>query len=44
MIIGQVVDFLGIPDDVPAGVAKRMRRQPSPSTLLNLIGRGWVIA
>ncbi|MFE7458358.1 DUF5753 domain-containing protein [Streptomyces sp. NPDC057554] len=27
VILGQVVDFLGIPDDVPAGVAKRMRRQ-----------------
>ncbi|MGN5632811.1 Scr1 family TA system antitoxin-like transcriptional regulator [Streptomyces sp. AC154] len=27
VILGQVVDFLGIPDDVPAGVAKRMQRQ-----------------
>ena len=27
VILGQVVDFLGIPNDVPAGVAKRMRRQ-----------------
>ncbi|MGW7230022.1 DUF5753 domain-containing protein [Streptomyces cyaneofuscatus] len=27
VILGQVVDFLGVPDDVPAGVAKRMRRQ-----------------
>lgn len=26
-ILRQVVDFLGIPDDVPAGVAKRMERQ-----------------
>ncbi|MGV9339161.1 Scr1 family TA system antitoxin-like transcriptional regulator [Streptomyces sp. NPDC003688] len=25
--LGRVVAFLGIPDDVPAGVAKRMRRQ-----------------
>jgi hypothetical protein len=27
VILRQVVDFLGIPDDVPAGVAKRMERQ-----------------
>ncbi|MFD5186814.1 DUF5753 domain-containing protein [Streptomyces sp. NPDC058357] len=27
VILGQVVDFLGVPDDVPAGVAKRMQRQ-----------------
>lgn len=27
VILGQVVDFLGIPNDVPAGVAKRMQRQ-----------------
>ncbi|MFH8747145.1 DUF5753 domain-containing protein [Streptomyces rimosus] len=27
VILRQVVDFLGVPDDVPAGVAKRMRRQ-----------------
>ncbi|WP_329401663.1 DUF5753 domain-containing protein [Streptomyces melanogenes] len=27
VILGQVVDFLGVPSDVPAGVAKRMRRQ-----------------
>lgn len=27
MILKQVVDFLGVPDDVPAGVAKRMERQ-----------------
>ncbi|MFJ6566951.1 DUF5753 domain-containing protein [Streptomyces sp. NPDC091292] len=27
VILGQVVDFLGVPNDVPAGVAKRMRRQ-----------------
>jgi cellobiose-specific phosphotransferase system component IIC len=26
VILGQVVEFLGIPDDVPAGVAKRMER------------------
>ncbi|MGX9887078.1 DUF5753 domain-containing protein [Streptomyces sp. NPDC002276] len=26
-ILGRVVDFLGVPDDVPAGVAKRMGRQ-----------------
>ncbi|NUP17210.1 MAG: DNA-binding protein [Streptomyces sp.] len=27
VILRQVVEFLGIPDDVPAGVAKRMERQ-----------------
>lgn len=27
VILGQVVDFLDIPNDVPAGVAKRMQRQ-----------------
>ncbi|WP_234328549.1 DUF5753 domain-containing protein [Streptomyces rimosus] len=27
VILRQVVDFLGVPDDVPAGVAKRMQRQ-----------------
>ncbi|MFF8613045.1 DUF5753 domain-containing protein [Streptomyces sp. NPDC015350] len=27
VILGQVVEFLGTPNDVPAGVAKRMRRQ-----------------
>ncbi|MFE2296024.1 DUF5753 domain-containing protein [Streptomyces sp. NPDC059452] len=27
VILGQVVDFLGVPNDVPAGVAKRTRRQ-----------------
>ncbi|MFD7546763.1 DUF5753 domain-containing protein [Streptomyces sp. NPDC059816] len=27
VILGQVVEFLGIPNDVPAGVAKRMQRQ-----------------
>ncbi|MEU0105873.1 DUF5753 domain-containing protein [Streptomyces sp. NPDC006251] len=27
VILRRVVDFLGIPDDVPAGVAKRMERQ-----------------
>ncbi|MQS36509.1 DUF5753 domain-containing protein [Streptomyces katsurahamanus] len=27
VILGQVVDFLGVPNDVPAGVAKRMQRQ-----------------
>ncbi|MFE0425540.1 DUF5753 domain-containing protein [Streptomyces sp. NPDC058953] len=27
VILGQVVEFLGVPDDVPAGVAKRMLRQ-----------------
>ncbi|MFE3666212.1 DUF5753 domain-containing protein [Streptomyces sp. NPDC059164] len=27
VILGQVVDFLGVPDDVPAGVARRMQRQ-----------------
>jgi hypothetical protein len=27
VILRQVVDFLGVPDDVPAGVAKRMERQ-----------------
>ncbi|MES9588716.1 DUF5753 domain-containing protein [Streptomyces sp. NPDC094045] len=27
VILGQVVEFLGIPNDVPAGVAKRMKRQ-----------------
>ncbi|MFE6285980.1 DUF5753 domain-containing protein [Streptomyces sp. NPDC057877] len=27
VILGQVVGFLGVPDDVPAGVAKRMERQ-----------------
>ncbi|WP_406454694.1 DUF5753 domain-containing protein [Streptomyces sp. NBC_00876] len=27
VILDQVVDFLGIPNDVPAGVAKRMQRQ-----------------
>ncbi|MFG3099787.1 DUF5753 domain-containing protein [Streptomyces sp. NPDC048182] len=27
VVLGQVVDFLGVPDDVPAGVAKRMQRQ-----------------
>ncbi|MFJ4822230.1 DUF5753 domain-containing protein [Streptomyces bacillaris] len=27
VILGRVVDFLGVPDDVPAGVAKRMERQ-----------------
>ncbi|NEC85751.1 DUF5753 domain-containing protein [Streptomyces sp. SID12501] len=27
VILRKVVDFLGIPDDVPAGVAKRMERQ-----------------
>ncbi|MGW2111165.1 DUF5753 domain-containing protein [Streptomyces sp. NPDC001948] len=27
VILNQVVDFLGIPNDVPAGVAKRMQRQ-----------------
>ncbi|MFJ5842732.1 DUF5753 domain-containing protein [Streptomyces shenzhenensis] len=27
VILKQVVDFLGVPDDVPAGVAKRMERQ-----------------
>ncbi|WP_260475884.1 DUF5753 domain-containing protein [Streptomyces sp. WAC 06725] len=27
VILRQVVDFLGVPDDVSAGVAKRMRRQ-----------------
>jgi hypothetical protein len=26
-ILRRVVEFLGIPDDVPAGVAKRMERQ-----------------
>ncbi|MGW7408360.1 Scr1 family TA system antitoxin-like transcriptional regulator [Streptomyces sp. NPDC054833] len=27
VILHQVVDFLGVPDDVPAGVAKQMERQ-----------------
>ncbi|MER0245955.1 DUF5753 domain-containing protein [Streptomyces sp. HSW2009] len=27
VILGRVVEFLGIPNDVPAGVAKRMQRQ-----------------
>ncbi|MCL8012738.1 DUF5753 domain-containing protein [Streptomyces sp. AS02] len=27
VILRRVVDFLGVPDDVPAGVAKRMERQ-----------------
>ncbi|CAL9465406.1 DUF5753 domain-containing protein [Streptomyces sp. enrichment culture] len=27
VVLRQVVDFLGVPDDVPAGVAKRMERQ-----------------
>jgi hypothetical protein len=27
VILRQVVEFLGVPDDVPAGVAKRMERQ-----------------
>ncbi|MES9508451.1 Scr1 family TA system antitoxin-like transcriptional regulator [Streptomyces sp. NPDC000609] len=27
MILGQVVDFLGVPDDVPGGIARRMQRQ-----------------
>ncbi len=27
VILGQVVDFLGVPNDVPAGVAKRIQRQ-----------------
>ncbi|MFF8502662.1 DUF5753 domain-containing protein [Streptomyces anulatus] len=27
VILGQVVDFLGVPNDVPAGVARRMQRQ-----------------
>ncbi|NNN37385.1 DNA-binding protein [Streptomyces sp. S3(2020)] len=27
VILHRVVDFLGVPDDVPAGVAKRMERQ-----------------
>ncbi|NUR00309.1 MAG: DNA-binding protein [Streptomyces sp.] len=27
VILSRVVDFLGVPDDVPAGVAKRMERQ-----------------
>ncbi|MFD8826856.1 DUF5753 domain-containing protein [Streptomyces sp. NPDC059605] len=27
VILGQVVEFLGTPNDVPAGVAKRMQRQ-----------------
>ncbi|MCX5246283.1 DUF5753 domain-containing protein [Streptomyces sp. NBC_00201] len=27
VILGRVVAFLGVPDDVPAGVAKRMERQ-----------------
>ncbi|MFF3429746.1 DUF5753 domain-containing protein [Streptomyces sp. NPDC002602] len=27
VILGHVVEFLGIPNDVPAGVAKRMKRQ-----------------
>ncbi|MEW1547129.1 DUF5753 domain-containing protein [Streptomyces tsukubensis] len=27
VILGQVVEFLGVPNDVPAGVAKRMERQ-----------------
>ncbi|MFF5518747.1 DUF5753 domain-containing protein [Streptomyces coeruleorubidus] len=27
VILKQVVDFLGVPDDAPAGVAKRMERQ-----------------
>ncbi|MFD6798282.1 DUF5753 domain-containing protein [Streptomyces cyaneofuscatus] len=27
VILGQVVDFLGVPDDVRAGVAKRLQRQ-----------------
>ncbi|UXY27813.1 DUF5753 domain-containing protein [Streptomyces sp. HUAS TT20] len=27
VILRQVVDFLGVPDDVPVGVAKRMERQ-----------------
>jgi hypothetical protein len=27
VILRQVVDFFGVPDDVPAGVAKRMERQ-----------------
>ncbi|MDT3396650.1 DUF5753 domain-containing protein [Streptomyces sp. B1866] len=27
VILTQVVDFLGVPNDVPAGVAKRMQRQ-----------------
>ncbi|MDK9497479.1 Scr1 family TA system antitoxin-like transcriptional regulator [Streptomyces katrae] len=27
VILTQVVNFLGVPDDVPAGVAERMQRQ-----------------